>query len=93
MFNGIEHSSSGEGVWRFPQTPTPFCKELLYIDLEHLFEYNCIHKQFVEFGGVNMSDEQSIKDKIIEKINHISNINELIYLEKLLSIILEKADN
>lgn len=40
-----------------------------------------------------MSDEQSIKDKIIEKINHISNINELIYLEKLLSIILEKADN
>lgn len=40
-----------------------------------------------------MSDEQSIKDKIIEKINNINNINELIYLEKLLSIILEKADN
>lgn len=40
-----------------------------------------------------MSDEQSIKDKIIDKINNISNINELIYLEKLLSIILEKADN
>lgn len=40
-----------------------------------------------------MSDEQIIKDKIIEKINNINNINELIYLEKLLSIILEKADN
>lgn len=40
-----------------------------------------------------MSDEQSIKDKIIDKINNINNINELIYLEKLLSIILEKADN
>lgn len=40
-----------------------------------------------------MSDEQSIKDKIVEKINNINNINELIYLEKLLSIILEKADN
>ena len=34
-----------------------------------------------------------LKDKIIEKINNINNINELIYLEKLLSIILEKADN
>ena len=42
-------------------------------------------------GGVNMSDEQSIKDKIIDKINNINNINELIYLEKLLSIILEKG--
>ena len=52
-----------------------------------------MHKQFFEFGGVNMSDEQSIKDKIIDKINNINNINELIYLEKLLSIILEKADN
>lgn len=40
-----------------------------------------------------MSDEQIIKDKIIDKINNINNINELIYLEKLLSIILEKADN
>lgn len=40
-----------------------------------------------------MSDEQIIKDKIVEKINNINNINELIYLEKLLSIILEKADN
>ena len=38
-----------------------------------------------------MSDEQSIKDKIIDKINNINNINELIYLEKLLSIILEKG--
>ena len=42
-------------------------------------------------GGLNMSDEQSIKDKIIDKINNINNINELIYLEKLLSIILEKG--
>lgn len=38
-----------------------------------------------------MSDEQIIKDKIIDKINNINNINELIYLEKLLSIILEKG--
>ena len=35
----------------FRKTPTPFCKELLYIDLEHLFEYNYMHKQFVEFWG------------------------------------------
>ena len=40
-----------------------------------------------------MSDAQIINDKIIDQINNINNINELIYLEKLLSIILEKADN